>query len=222
MKVPVVDNVLKLNDEIAQSNRAMLRASHVFCIDLLGGPGCGKTTLLEATLAKFANELRVGVCVGDLATTRDADRLDRHAVQAVQINTGRSCHLDANQVKQALTHLPLADLDLLIIENVGNLICPVGFDLGQDVKVGMFSLTEGDDKAAKHPSIVTACDLMLLNKMDLAPHLTFDREQFRDEVGRLHPGLRLIELSSTDPNDAGFVHWLNWVRTAVQSQATLV
>lgn len=210
MKIEVIENVLKLNDELAEQNRTRLRAAGVPCIDLMGGPGCGKTALLEATLATLGHVMRIGVCAGDLATTRDAERLHALAEQVVQINTGKSCHLEAHQIGQALARFDLPALDLLIIENVGNLICPVGFDLGQSAKVGMFSLSEGDDKAVKHPHIVCACDLLLLNKLDLAPYLTFDRMRFRDEIERLHPGIELVELSAK-AKDAGFLRWIQWL-----------
>jgi hydrogenase nickel incorporation protein HypB len=166
-EIQIIENVLKANDEVAGINRQHFREAGVFTLDLIGSPGCGKTTLLEQTLRRLDGELTCGVVVGDLATTRDAERLKRWSPHVVQINTGRGCHLEAHQVRQAIDHLDLAALDLLVIENVGNLICPVGFDLGQDHKIAMFSITEGDDKAAKHPHVVVAAELILLNKMDL-------------------------------------------------------
>ena len=212
MKVPVVENVLKLNDTVAALNRQSLREAKVFTIDLIGAPGCGKTTLLEATLRHLSGSLNVAVCVGDLATTRDADRMARWCRHVVQINTGRGCHLDANQVRQALTQLDLDKLDLLVIENVGNLICPVGFDLGQDMKVGMFSISEGDDKAAKHPYIVQAASVLLLNKMDLVEHVPFDQAAFRDDIRHLKPDVPLLKVSALrDDLD----QWLNWLACRV-------
>ncbi len=205
--VTVVENVLKLNDEVAALNRAMLRQAGVFAINLIGSPGCGKTSLLEATLKHFNGTRRVGVLVGDLTTTRDGDRLSRYCDDVVQINTGKGCHLDANQVRQGLQQIELADLDLLVIENVGNLICPVGFDLGQDVKVGMFSVSEGDDKAAKHPYLVHEASLVLLNKTDLVPHVPFDVELFRRDVWSLNPEIALMEVSVL--RDA-IGPWLEW------------
>jgi hydrogenase nickel incorporation protein HypB len=212
MQIPVVENVLKLNDEVAALNRQTLRALGLTTIDLIGAPGCGKTALLEATLRRLQGRLRLGVMAGDLTTTRDAQRLARFCPQVVQINTGRGCHLDANQVRQAMSRLDLAHLDLLVIENVGNLICPVGFDLGQDLKVGMFSVTEGDDKPAKHPYIVAESSLLLLNKTDLLPYVSFSMDVFRRDVERLNPRVPLLTICATgDQIDP----WINWLLHAV-------
>jgi len=217
MQVKVVENVLKLNDEVAQLNRRTLRAAGVYTIDLMGGPGCGKTSLLEATLRELRQQMTVGVIVGDLTTTRDADRLARWSDHVVQINTGKGCHLDANQVRQALGQIDLLALDLLFIENVGNLICPVGFDLGQHTKVGMFSLAEGDDKAAKHPYIVAESSVLLLNKMDLQPYLPFDMDGFRADVKRLNPDVELIETAVLRNQLDG---WLAWLEENARAAAT--
>ena len=209
MRVQVVQNVLKLNDEIAALNRDRLRQAGVFAVDLLGGPGCGKTALIEATLRRLAPPLRVGVIVGDLTTQRDADRMARFTDNVVQVNTGKGCHLEAHHVKEAMARIDIASLDLLFIENVGNLICPVGFDLGQHVKVGMFCTADGDDKAAKHPYIVQESELLLLNKIDLLPHVPFNLQLFRDDISRLNPGVRLLEISAF--TGAGLEHWLAWL-----------
>jgi len=209
MKVPVIENVLKLNDEVAALNRQALHEAGVFTIDLIGAPGCGKTALLEATLARLRDRINIGVMVGDLTTTRDADRMAQWCDQVIQINTGTGCHLDANQVRQAMAQLDLAKLDLLVIENVGDLICPVGFDLGQDAKVGMFSVSEGDDKAAKHPFIVHEAAVLLLNKTDLLPYVPFDQGKFRADVARLNPQAPLIEVSVLRDQLNGWLDWLS-------------
>jgi len=209
MQVQVVENVLKINDELAALNRQRLRQAGLFTVNLLGGPGCGKTALIEATLQRLVPGLRVGVIVGDLATQRDADRMARFTDQVVQVNTGKGCHLEAHHVMQAMTRIDISRLDLLFIENVGNLICPVGFDLGQDVKVGMFCTTGGDDKAAKHPYIVCESPLLLLNKMDLLPHVPFNHDLFLSDIHRLNPDARVIELSAI--TGAGLDQWIDWL-----------
>jgi hydrogenase nickel incorporation protein HypB len=218
MRVQVIENVLKLNDEIAGLNRERLRRAGVLGIDLIGAPGCGKTALLEATLQRLGADRRVGIVVGDLTTQRDADRMARFCDQVVQINTGKGCHLEAQHVRQALSRIELSRLDILFIENVGNLICPVGFDLGQDVKIGMFSICGGDDKAAKHPYIVAEAGLLLLTKMDLLPYCPFDLEQFRKDIKRLNPIVELIETSITSGQGIdGWIKWVNQQRAAKQA-----
>ena len=207
-KVPIVENVLKLNDELALQNREIFQRAGVFVVDLIGSPGAGKTSLLEFTLRELGSVLKIGVIVGDLATCRDGDRLAAHSLNIVQVNTGTGCHLDANQVRHAMDKLNLPDLDLLIIENVGNLICPVSFNLGQDCKVGMFSVSEGDDKAAKHPNLVVSADLLLLNKMDLLPYVPFDLPRFRQDIQHLNRDAQLLELSVLS-NQAK--PWLDWL-----------
>jgi hydrogenase nickel incorporation protein HypB len=218
VRVPIAERVLEANDDIAAVTRADLVRRGIFSIDLIGAPGSGKTALLEATLQRLAGggaprhgprAHEVAVLVGDLATRRDGDRLARWCERVVQISTGEGCHLEAGQVRDALRGVDLEGVDLLFIENVGNLICPVGFDLGQTAKVGLFSLTEGDDKAAKHPYLVTAADLILLNKIDLAPYLTFDRAGFEADVRLLNPTVPIIEISAT--TGAGFDAWLEWL-----------
>ena len=217
MEIKVVENVLKLNDEVAQLNRKTLAENGVACIDLIGSPGCGKTTMLDQTLKALKGEMKVGVLTGDLATTRDAERLQPLADQVTQINTGKSCHLDANQVRQGMDALDLDGLDLLIIENVGNLICPVGFDLGQGAKVGMFSVTEGDDKPAKHPFVVLESDVVILNKTDLLPYVPFDVDRFRTDLGSVRGDVALIEMSSVSGEGIG--PWLGWLREFVKGES---
>lgn len=216
MNIPVVENVLKLNDEIAADNRRRLREAGVVCLNLIGSPGSGKTTLLEKTLAALGGELRFGMLAGDIATTRDAERLAQHCRHVSQINTGGGCHLDANQVKQGMANLPLDDLDVLIIENVGNLICPVGFDLGQDAKIGLFSVPEGEDKPAKHPRIVLEASLLVLNKIDLLPHVPFSMDVFRADLANLREDVPVMEVSAA--TGQGLDAWMEWVRAFVAEQ----
>jgi hydrogenase nickel incorporation protein HypB len=209
MNVQVVENVLKLNDEIAAINRQAIRSAGVFSLDLIGAPGCGKTALLEATLQRLKGQMRCAVIVGDLATQRDADRMARYCDQVVQINTGKGCHLEANHVRPALSRIDVSRVDILFIENVGNLICPVGFDLGQHVKVGMFAVSGGDDKAAKHPFIVCEGGVLLLSKTDLLPHIPFDLKLFQDDIRKLNPKVQLLQLSPV--TGQGMDQWIEWI-----------
>jgi hydrogenase nickel incorporation protein HypB len=221
VRLPVAERILEANDEIAAANRAELARRRIFAVDLIGAPGSGKTALLEATLQALKGRLLPAVLVGDLATRRDGDRLARWCDRVVQISTGEGCHLEAGQVRDALSAVDLEGVDVLFIENVGNLICPVGFDLGQMAKVGLFSLTEGDDKAAKHPYLVAEADLILLNKVDLAPYLTFDRAGFEADVRLLNPHVPLLEVSAT--TGRGLEDWIAWIdRGSVSARGGLL
>lgn len=217
MHIQVVQNVLKLNDEIAAMNRAALADAGVACVNIIGSPGSGKTSLLETTLRALRDEIRIGVITGDIATTRDAERLAGLCTQVTQINTGGSCHLEAHQVRQGMATLRLGELDLLFIENVGNLICPVGFDLGQGAKVGIFSVPEGADKPAKHPRIVLEADLLLLTKTDLLPYVPFDREVFHADLRTMRDPVPLLELSAMTGDGVG--RWLGWLRAFAAGRA---
>ena len=217
VRLPVAERILSINDEVAAQTRRELARRRIFAIDVIGAPGSGKTALLEATLRAMAGRHRPAVLVGDLATRRDGDRLARWCDRVVQISTGQGCHLEAGQVRDALGNLDLEGVDVLFVENVGNLICPVGFDLGQNAKVGLFSLTEGDDKAAKHPYLVAEANLILLNKIDLAPHLTFDRAGFGADVRLLNPTVPILEVSAT--TGQGLDEWLAWLDRGVAASA---
>ncbi len=215
MQVQVVENVLKLNDEIAAMNRRAIHDAGVVSVDLIGAPGCGKTLLLEKTLQRLAGRKRCGVIVGDMATQRDADRMAKYCDQVIQINTGKGCHLEANHVRQAMSRMDLGKLDILFIENVGNLICPVGFDLGQDAKIGIFSVSGGDDKAAKHPYIICESSLLLLTKTDLLPHIPFDIDLFMGDIRKLNPKVKVLSLSAVSGEGMdGWVEWLHGLRSA--------
>ncbi len=215
-EVMVVENVLRVNDELARLLREKLTGRRIFTVNLIGAPGCGKTALLEKTLEMLAGEMKLAVMVGDLTTARDAQRMSQWCPQVVQINTGKSCHLEANHVLQALEKIDLGNVDLLFIENVGNLICPVGFDLGQDVKVGMFSVAEGDDKPAKHPYIVAEASALILNKVDLLPYVPFRKEVFDQDIRRLNNHAPVLELSVT--SGAGLDAWLDWLRDGLRKK----
>ncbi len=215
VRLPIAERVLEANDDVAAVTRTDLARRGIFAIDLIGAPGSGKTALLEATLQRLAGRRRPAVLVGDLATRRDGDRLARWCDRVVQISTGEGCHLEAGQIRLALGQTNLEGVDLLFIENVGNLICPVGFDLGQTAKVGLFSLTEGDDKAAKHPYLVTEADLLLLNKIDLAPYLSFDRPGFEADVRLLNPTVPVLEVSAA--TGQGLDGWIAWIERGISA-----
>ncbi len=210
-RVPLTERVLEINDDIAAQNRARFADRGIFVVDIIGAPGSGKTAILEATLRALQGRRKPAVLVGDLTTRRDGDRLARWCDQVVQLSTGQGCHLEAGQIRDALRQLDLASIDLLFIENVGNLICPVGFDLGQGAKVGIFSTTEGDDKPGKHPYLVNEADLLLLNKVDLLPYVPFDRSNFDADVRLLNPTVPILGLSAT--TGEGIEEWIGWLNS---------
>ena len=211
MKIRTVERkVLKKNDDIAAENREAFRRHGVFAVNILSSPGAGKTTLLERTVALLRNELRLAVVVGDPQTDRDAQRISRHDVPVVQVVTHGACHLDSALVQDALTNFDLAELDLLIIENVGNLVCPASFDLGEHVKVVVASTTEGDDKPAKYPKMFHVCDVCVLNKIDLLPHVDFDPAQFKRFALDANPELVFFETSAKTGEGVGA--WIDWLR----------
>ena len=186
MQIPVVRNVLEANEKIAASVREKLRERKILALNLISSPGAGKTTLLERTLHDLAGEFRMAVIEGDLQTDNDARRVAATGAQAVQINTDGGCHLDSNMIMTAMESLDLDGVDILFIENVGNLVCPVEFDCGEDAKVALLSVTEGDDKPEKYPLLFNLAKAMVLNKVDLLPYVDFDRERARDFATRLN------------------------------------
>jgi hydrogenase nickel incorporation protein HypB len=205
--------VLDANDLIARDNRREFDAHGCFVVNLMSAPGSGKTTLVERTLRALDGRLRVGVIEGDVQSTLDADRLAPLGVPVVQINTdphfGGECHLDARMIRNALPQLPLAGLDLVLIENVGNLVCPAEFRVGEDRKVMVLSVAEGDDKPLKYPLMFRVCQLLLLNKIDLLGHGDFDPVRFRANVARVNPGLPVLELSAR--TGQGLEAWIAWL-----------
>jgi len=204
------------NEEIAAANRERLNQLGILTLNLVSSPGAGKTTLLVETLEKLKNEYRCGVIEGDQQTSNDAERIARTGVPVVQINTHQSCHLNAQQVQQAFDQLPMENLDLLIIENVGNLICPAGMDLGEDEKVALMSITEGEDKPVKYPLVFSLAHVLVLTKMDLLPHLRFDLDQCKGYALQVNPDLLILETSSFDHR--GLEDWLNFLRKRVQEK----
>ena len=207
--VQIERDILSKNDGVAARNRAWLAARGIFALNLMSSPGSGKTTLLVRTIEQLAGRLPVAVIEGDQQTTFDADRIRATGAPAIQINTGKGCHLDAPMVQAALERLaPLPD-SVLMIENVGNLVCPAGFDLGEAHKVVVLSVTEGEDKPLKYPDMFYAASLLLLNKIDLLPHLSFDVERCLAYARRVNPAIEVIQLSAT--SGAGMQAWLDWI-----------
>ena len=213
-------DILGKNDALAARNRAQLAAHGILALNLVSSPGSGKTSLLVSTLHRLAGRIPAAVIEGDQQTEFDAERIRATGVAALQINTGKGCHLDADMIARALPRLALADGGLLFIENVGNLVCPAAFDLGEAHKVVILSVTEGEDKPLKYPDMFAAADLLLLNKVDLLPHLQFDVQRAIGYALRVNPRLRVIRTSAT--SGAGLDEWLAWLedRLAAARQAT--
>ncbi|MBN1142375.1 MAG: hydrogenase nickel incorporation protein HypB [Deltaproteobacteria bacterium] len=210
MKINVVKNVLKANDLVAEKNRQAFREAGILAINLISSPGSGKTTLLEKTLAALSGRDPSIVIVGDLQTSRDAERVADRAFQVTQINTGMSCHLYANQIASSLPALDLEQASFLFIENVGNLVCPGEFDLGENLKVILLSIPEGDDKVAKYPTVFRAADLVLLTKIDLLDAFQYDLKRVESDLRKLNAVAPLLPFSAT--TGAGMEDWLKWLQ----------
>jgi hydrogenase nickel incorporation protein HypB len=210
-QVPLERKVLGENDRIAAALREDFRRRGIFCLNLISSPGAGKTMLLEKTLGAFAPAERVAVLTGDLQTDNDARRLARYGFPVQQITTAGACHLDARMVERHLANWDLGSIDLLLIENVGNLVCPTSYDLGEHAKIVILSVTEGDDKPLKYPGIFHRAELMVLSKIDLLPYVPFDIATARENARRVNPGIEILELSNT--TGAGMEAWLGWLKT---------
>lgn len=218
-EIEVMKNILGENDRVAAENQALFREKNVYVLNLMGSPGAGKTSLLERTMERLKGRTRMAVIEGDLFTSRDADRIERHGVPVIQINTAGGCHLDAPMVQKVAKKLDLGALDLLLVENVGNLVCPAEFAVGEDEKAVVLSITEGDDKPMKYPLIFKESAIALLNKADLLPYCDFDMAAAKDDIQTLHPGMDIIEVSCTQ--DTGLSAWCDWLlaRIAAKEEA---
>ena len=216
MQIPVVRNVLEANEKMAGQVRGRLRG--ILTLNLISSPGAGKTSLLERTLRDLSGEFRMAVIEGDLQTDNDARRVAATGVQAVQINTDGGCHLDSNMVATALDALDLSQVDILFIENVGNLVCPVEFDCGEDAKVALLSVAEGDDKPEKYPLLFNLAKAMILNKIDLLPYVDFEMERARAFATRLNGDLAVFEVSCR--TGAGLEGWYDWLRRMHAAKAS--
>lgn len=212
--VQIEQDILGKNDGYAQANRQHFTQQGIFALNLVSSPGSGKTTLLTRTLLDLKAQFPLSVIEGDQETSNDAERIRATGARAVQINTGKGCHLDAHQVGHAIETLNPEDGSVLFIENVGNLVCPAAFDLGEAHKVAILSITEGEDKPIKYPDMFHAADLMLLNKIDLLPHLQFDVDKCIEYARRVNPGLQVLQVSAS--SGEGMQDWYEWIRAARQ------
>lgn len=214
-RVPVVERIMGANERLAADNRARLDAAGVFSLNFMASPGAGKTSLVEQTVSRLADRFRLAAIDGDIATSLDADRAAAAGARAVQINTGGDCHLDAVMLQGALDQLDLADTDLLIVENVGNLVCPINFALGTHLSVLVASVPEGDDKPYKYPGAYRGVDVLVINKIDLLPYVEFDMDYFRRGAAALNPGLTTFPLSCR--TGEGVETWIDWVAAHVEA-----
>jgi len=212
MKIKLEKDVLSDNNMAADYNRDKFSNSKTLVINLMSSPGAGKTTLLEKTIEILSSEFRIGVIEGDLATEKDADRIRALGAQAIQINTNGGCHLDARMIAKTLPEFELDNIDILFIENVGNLVCPSGYDLGQNHKIAVLSVPEGNDKIPKYPTMFNRTELVLLNKIDLLPYLDFNVQEAIDDLKAINPDSKLIKISAKTKE--GLDEWFDWLRGA--------
>jgi len=218
-EIKVVRRVLDVNEKMAAENRRMFAEKGIFVINVMSSPGSGKTTTLEKTLARIMPEIKSAVIVGDICTTNDADRLALSGAPVVQINTdefGGDCHLAAHVIEKAAGSLELDGIDLLIVENVGNLVCPAEFDIGEDARVVVLSVTEGEDKPVKYPLMFRQCEIALLNKIDLLPYLDYDKQKAIDCIHQIHPAMPIFEMSAK--TGEGLEPWLEWLKQKVRKK----
>jgi hydrogenase nickel incorporation protein HypB len=220
-KIKIIQNILEANETIANRNQQLLDEHKVFALNIMSAPGAGKTSLILQTMARLKSRLNIAVIEGDVASTVDAEKVQNEATAVVQINTRNmpeSCSLMAAMIEQALKDLPIDDIDLLLIENVGNLICPSEFNLGEHKRVVISSLPEGDDKPTKYPLIFIDADAVIINKMDLLPHVDFDIANFRHSIQGLNPRVEVFELSCK--TGEGIERWCSWIIEQMETNAT--
>jgi hydrogenase nickel incorporation protein HypB len=215
IRVPVVEKILSANDRVANENRALLDDHKVFSINLMASPGAGKTSFILQTIKQLGNDLRIGVVEGDTApVTIDADKIIKAGMPAIQINTGGDCHLEAAMLSDGLKQMPLSEIDILIIENVGNLICPAAWYLGTHINLLVASVPEGDDKPYKYPNIYRGLDVLIINKTDLIPYVEYNMDYFQKGVELLNPGLTTFPVSCR--NGEGMQAWITWLKEQVK------
>lgn len=214
MKISVVRNILEANDRIAEQNRELFKENNLFVINLMSSPGAGKTSLLEKTIEALKLNLRIGVIEGDIQTSQDAERIAKKGVPVVQINTGGACHLDGNMIRETFEEFNFKELDLLVVENVGNLVCPAEFKVGEDLKVMILSVAEGDDKPSKYPLMFYESKVLLINKIDLLPYVDCSLEKVREDSLRINPDLTIFPVSCK--TGEGLEAWYSWLRERVR------
>jgi hydrogenase nickel incorporation protein HypB len=214
--ITVGEDILEANEEKARANKSRLNKYGILTINIMSSPGAGKTSLILSTIKKLRKKVRIAVIEGDVASSVDAEKVNEMGIPVVQINTAGGCHLEANMVEKALNDLPLKDTDLLFIENVGNLICPNAFALGEDRRVMIASLPEGDDKPHKYPAMFADTDVILLNKVDLQPYLDFNTDAFKKVVTGLNPDVTIFPVSCK--TGAGMAAWFAWLESAVDDK----
>ncbi len=208
-KVTIAQNILAANDTFAQEIQQSLAQRGIRTINMMSSPGAGKTTLLERTLERLRGQLGIGVIEGDIETSADAERIEAAGAETVQINTRGACHLEAHMIRDALDQIELARIELLFIENIGNLVCPAAWNLGEDIRVVVISTTEGDEKPAKYPQMFAISQIMIVNKLDLLPYVDYDVEKVKRQALAINPALRIFELSCR--TGAGLDAWCDWL-----------
>ena len=213
IKIQVLNNILEMNDSYAAENRRVFEANNSFAMNMMSSPGSGKTSLLERTLERL-DPLHVAIIEGDMQTTKDAERLERFGCQIVQISTGTACHLDGKMIHDALADLDLSDVRLVVIENVGNLVCPAEFRVGEDAKIVVLSVTEGEDKPLKYPLMFREAAVCIFNKIDLLPHLDYSLEEARENARQINPQLRFLSISCK--TGEGLDEWTDWLESKMK------
>ncbi len=216
-KIKIASPILQANDAIAEQNKKLFAENNIFVVNLMSAPGSGKTSLLVKTVEQLKHEIPLGIIEGDISTTLDAQRFKKYNIPVVQINTdkiGGDCHIDANMVRSASSRLPLNKIKLLFIENVGNLVCPAEFSVGESKKVMILSVAEGDEKPLKYPLMFRVSDLLLLNKIDLLPYCNFSTEKFRKNVHQINPKLKIKDISVKENKNLNL--WINWIKKNIK------
>ena len=216
MEIKVLRDILGANEQIAERNRQLLNSNNVFAVNLMSSPGAGKTSLILETVKRLKGKIKIGVIEGDVSSSIDAEAIGKEGVPALQINTGGECHLDANMTSNALSNMPLQDIELLIIENVGNLICTAEFALGEHKKVLISSVPEGDDKPFKYPLMFHEVDIVLINKIDLLPYLKFDADAFSQAIRGINEEVEIFQISCA--TGQGIEQWVSWLLTQMSQR----